>query len=350
MLYADVCIVFGNDPLTEYGLKDLISRWQHYWPGLGVAVTIAMAATFLSQRYGAPAMLMSLLLGLAFHFMADNERIIPGIGLGASGVLRLGVALLGLRLTFDDILTLGIVPVIAVCSAVIATLLFGLGFARLLGLSAQLGTLTGGSVGICGASAAMAISSVLPNTDAQRKETLFTVIGVTTLSTLAMVIYPLLSHGLDLSDIQAGLFLGATIHDVAQVVGAGYSVSDGVGDLSTFVKLLRVAMLVPIVIVIGVVVQRRFAASAETAKVPAVPWFLLLFIVLFVLNSLGWVPASAASAASVGAAWMLLVAIAALGVRTSLQEIAGVGLRPIILMVAETAFIAIWMLGFLFYV
>lgn len=330
-------------------MKSLIGRWQHYWPGLAVAATIAMAASFLSQRYGAPAMLMSLLLGLAFHFMADNERVAPGLSLGASGVLRLGVALLGLRITFDDVLTLGLGPVIAVCSAVLATLLFGIAVARLLGLSARLGTLTGGAVGICGASAAMAISSVLPNTDSQRKETLFTVIGVTTLSTLAMVVYPLLSHALGLSDVQAGLFLGATIHDVAQVVGAGYSVSDGVGDLSTFVKLLRVAMLVPVVILIGVVVQRRFVAATDTASIPAVPWFLVAFVVLFGINSVGWVPSIVIDVASGAATWMLLVAIAALGVRTSLQEIAGVGMRPIVLMVLETAFIAAWVLGFILF-
>ena len=331
-------------------MERLIGGWQKYGPGLGVAATIAMAASFLSQRYGAPAMLMSLLLGLAFHFLADNERAGPGIALGAGGVLRLGVALLGLRITFDDVLTLGLGPVIAVCSAVLATLLFGIVVARLLGLSVRLGTLTGGAVGICGASAAMAISSVLPNTESQGRETLFTVIGVTTLSTVAMVVYPLMSHALGLSDVQTGLFLGATIHDVAQVVGAGYTVSDGVGDLSTFVKLLRVAMLVPIVILIGVVVQRRFVAGSDGGNVPTVPWFLVVFVVLFGVNSVGWLPGVVVNVASGGATWMLLVAVAALGVRTSLQEIADVGIRPIVLMVLETVFIAVWVLGFILYV
>lgn len=333
--------------MREHKLNGLISRWRYYAPGCGVAITIAMAASFLAQRYGAPAMLMSLLLGLAFHFMAENERVMPGIALSANGILRLGVAFLGLRITFEEVLSLGIGPVVAVCGAVIATLLFGILLAKLLGLSARLGTLTGGAVGICGASAAMAISSVLPNTDVQRKETLFTVIGVTTLSTLAMVVYPLVSHALRLSDIETGLFLGATIHDVAQVVGAGYSVSDGVGDMSTFVKLLRVAMLVPVVILIGVVAQRQLSTKEGVAPVVAVPWFLIAFVALFVINSLGWIPHAVVSLASGSASWMLLVAIAALGVRTSLQEIADVGLRPIVLMLAETVFIAGWMLVFI---
>lgn len=241
-----------------------MARSSSYFPGIGVAITIAMAATFLSLRYGAPAMLMGLLLGLAFNFLMDSPKVLPGIQLAANGLLRLGVALLGLRMTFADVMTLGWVPIVVVCTAVLLTLGFGIVMARLMGLSARFGTLTGGAVAICGASAAMAISSVLPADDEQRKETLFTVIGVTTLSTTAMVFYPLVSHFFGLSDTETGLFLGATIHDVAQVVGAGYSVSGDVGDLSTFVKLLRVAMLVPVVILIGLVVRSRLSQICDS--------------------------------------------------------------------------------------
>ena len=230
-------------------VKAIVLDWSSYWPGMGVAAMIAMAATFLSMRYGAPAMLMALLMGLAVNFLGDSPKILPGIEWAASTVLRLGVALLGLRITVNDVVSLGWLPIIAVCSAVLMTLGFGVVMARLLGLSTRLGLLTGGAVGICGASAAMAISSVFPGDGQQRKDTLFTVIGVTTLSTMAMVIYPLISHAFALSESATGLFLGATIHDVAQVVGAGYSVSAEVGDLSTFVKLLRVFQLLPFCII-----------------------------------------------------------------------------------------------------
>jgi uncharacterized integral membrane protein (TIGR00698 family) len=304
-----------------------------------------MAAQFLSTRYGAPAMLMGLLLGLVFHFLTENERLLPGVELAATGFLRLGVALLGFRLTIDQVTTLGLMPVIGVCFAVIATLVFGYGLAKLMRLRGHLGTLTGGAVAICGASAAMAISSVLPNSDHQRRDTVFTVVGVTTLSTTVMVLYPLISHYLGLTDLQTSLFLGATIHDVAQVVGAGYSVSEEVGDLSTFVKLLRVAMLAPVVLIIGLLARRRLAADEGDAKPTPVPGFLLAFCAAFLLNSLGVIPANGARIASDAATWLLLIAITALGIRTSLRDVADVGLRPIVLMVSETVFLALLMLG-----
>jgi uncharacterized integral membrane protein (TIGR00698 family) len=333
---------------VENPIDRLAELKQRYFPGLCVAVTIGIAATFLSQRYGAPAMLMGLLLGLAFNFLSEEPRVIPGIELAAKSLLRLGVALLGLRITFSDVLTLGWPPLLMVCSAVLLTIGFGIVMARLLGFSRRFGTLTGGSVAICGASAAMAISSVLPQSEQTKKDTLFTVISVTTLSTLAMVLYPMISHELGLTPAQAGLFLGGTIHDVAQVVGAGYSVSSEVGDLSTFVKLLRVAMLVPIVLMIGVVTRRAMASRGEVGSVSVgVPGFLIGFVVLFTLNSLGWIPALIVQPLADSASWLLLTAIAALGVRTSLKEILTLGLKPVLLVISETIFIVLLVLGFI---
>jgi len=327
-------------------MTDLVAKARVNWPGVCLAATLAMAASFLSMRYGAPAMLMGLLLGLAFHFLMENPRVVPGIELSATQILRLGVALLGLRITFTDLIELGWLPVAGVCVGVLLTIAFGTLCSRIMGLGTQLGVLTGGSVGICGASAAMAISSVLPGSDKLKQETLFTVIGVTTLSTMAMVVYPLITHALNLNETEAGIFIGATIHDVAQVVGAGYSISSEVGDLSTFVKLLRVAMLVPVVLCISLFVRQRVRAGGTQSALP-IPWFLVGFVVLFMVNSLSLLPKELVAWASGGASWLLLTAIAALGVRTSLKNVAGVGVRPIILMVLETVFLALLALGFI---
>ncbi len=327
-------------------MTDLVEKVRANWPGVCLSVTLAMAASFLSMRYGAPAMLMGLLLGLAFHFLMENPRVVSGIELSATQVLRLGVALLGLRITYSDVIELGWLPVVGVCVGVLLTIAFGALCSRVMGLDARFGVMTGGSVGICGASAAMAISSVMPPGDKLKEHTLFTVIGVTTLSTLAMVVYPLISHALNLNDTEAGIFLGATIHDVAQVVGAGYSISTEVGDLSTFVKLLRVAMLVPVVLCIGLFWRRRLRLDGHQSPVP-VPWFLVGFVALFTVNSLSLLPGQLVDWASSGASWLLLTAIAALGVRTSLKNVAGVGVRPIILMVLETVFLALLVLGFI---
>jgi uncharacterized integral membrane protein (TIGR00698 family) len=328
----------------------LIAVWAQYFPGVAVATAVALAASFIAQRYGAPAMLMGLLLGMAFHFLNETPRVGPGLELVAVKALRLGVALLGLRLTVADVASLGWTPVLLVVCAVLATLLFGVVLGRLLGCERQLGVLTGGSVAICGASAAMAISSVLPKGPDTQRQTLFTIIGVTSLSTIAMVLYPIIGDVLQFNDQEMGIFIGATIHDVAQVVGAGYSVSPTTGDLGTFIKLLRVAMLVPVVLMIGIIFRNKVSAAADREKAPAFPLFLIGFIVLFAVNSTGLIPGDLIQPVANLAPALLLVAIAALGIRTSMQEVMTIGLKPVLLIVGETLFIAAIIVAYLLWI
>lgn len=328
----------------------LTTAWAQYFPGVAVATAVALAASFIAQRYGAPAMLMGLLLGMAFHFLNETPRVGPGLELAAVKALRLGVALLGLRLTVADVASLGWTPVLLVIFAVLATLLFGVVLSRLLGCDRQLGVLTGGSVAICGASAAMAISSVLPKGPDTQRQTLFTIIGVTSLSTIAMVLYPIIGDVLQLNDQEMGIFIGATIHDVAQVVGAGYSVSPATGDLGTFIKLLRVAMLVPVVLMIGFVFRTKVSAAVDRQKAPAVPLFLIGFIVLFAVNSSGFIPSEVIQPVANLAPVLLLVAIAALGIRTSMQEVMTIGMKPVLLIVGETFFIAAVIVAYLLWI
>lgn len=307
-----------------------------YFPGVLASVVIAIAATFLSERYGGPVMLFALLLGMAFHFLSQEGRCVPGIELASKRVLRIAVGLLGAQITFAEIMSLGATPVITVVGAVILTILFGTVAARIIGLSRPFGVLTAGAVAICGASAAMAISSVLPKGPTHQRDTVFTVIGVTALSTAAMVLYPVVIAFFKLDAAAIGIFLGGTIHDVAQVVGAGYSVSEETGNAATFTKLLRVAMLLPVVLSLSLL----FRAHGDTAAGRRLPGFLLVFVGLVVLNSTGIVPSSVLAVIKDVSRWCLVTAIAALGMQTSLKAMAEVGGRAIALIVAETVFLA----------
>jgi uncharacterized integral membrane protein (TIGR00698 family) len=199
--------------------------------------------------------------------------------------------------------------------------------------------LSGGAVGICGASAALAIASVLPRTQESERDTILTVVTVTILSTIAMIVYPLFVTAIGLDNVHAGVFRGGTIHDVAQVVGAGYSISPETGDVATYVKLLRVTMLLPVVFSIAFVVSRRAKGGAAGAKA-SLPLFLLGFAALVVLNSSGLLPKAATDAANDVSRWCLVTAIAALGMKTSFKDLAAVGWKPIALMVVETVWIA----------
>lgn len=198
------------------------------WPGFLLACLVAAAARFLSEHYGAPAMLMALLIGMAFNFLADHPKTAAGLEATSTSLLRLGVALLGFRLSLADLSELGWRSFAVVVGLMVATILFGLALSPLLKRRWRFGLLTGGSVAICGASAALAISAILPKSKQLEQDALFTVVAVTALSTLAMIFYPALFTMLGMNDAEAGFMIGATVHDVAQVVGAGYSVSDTV--------------------------------------------------------------------------------------------------------------------------
>jgi len=248
--------------------RDLMSRARGLAPGVLTAVTIALAASFLAQRYDGPQLLFALLFGMAFNFAAEGPRVKAGIDFASKKILRFGVALLGARIGLEQIAALGAAPAAIVVLAVAGTILFGWLLARLLGRKAADGLLTGGAVAICGASAALAISAVLPQGKDHQRFTLLTVVGVTTLSTVAMVLYPLLAESLALDARGAAVFLGGSIHDVAQVVGAGFMISPEVGDGATLVKLMRVALLVPVVVIFAQVYRNAHDAHAD-AGAPA---------------------------------------------------------------------------------
>ncbi|MBB3190953.1 YeiH family protein [Halomonas cerina] len=313
--------------------------------GLLVCVTIALATTFIADHYGGPTLLYALLFGMSLHFLSEEGRCREGIEFAARTVLRFGVALLGARMTLEQVGDLGLGPVLTVIGSVALVIALGAVLARALGLPRDLGLLTGGAVAICGASAALALSAVMPRHETSERNTILTVVGVTTLSTMAMVTYPLIAGALELANAQAGIFLGGTIHDVAQVVGAGYMISEQTGDISTLVKLVRVAMLVPAVMVFMWLFRKSRQEEGATTKVPMLPGFLMGFVVLVVVNSLGLIPETVNDGMSTLSRWCLVTAIAALGIKTSFQKLAVVGWRPVILMVLETLLLLAVVLG-----
>ncbi|PJK08962.1 putative sulfate exporter family transporter [Lysobacteraceae bacterium NML08-0793] len=319
------------------------------WPGLAVATIAALAATFVAENYGGPKFLYALLIGVSLHFLSEHGRCQAGVEFAAKKLVRIGVALLGARIALADVNALGALGVAALAGAVVLTILFGLLLARLLRLPPLLGLISGGATGICGISAAMAISSTLPQTEENERYTLMTAIGVAVLSTTVMVLYPLLVQWAGWSVPMAGLFLGGSIHDVAQVVGAGNIISPEVAQAATLAKMLRVAMLVPVVLVLALLFRDQVAAFARAGgkvahRPPLLPLFLLVFVALVVVNSLGWIPAQAQAAAGSASQWALVISIAALGVKTSFEKILALGWRPLALMVGETLFVALFML------
>ncbi|PJO36247.1 putative sulfate exporter family transporter [Delftia acidovorans] len=331
-------------PLAAQPPVPRMLQWLKLLPGTGLSGVIALAATFVSTLHGGPQLLFALFFGVAFHFLSQDARAKPGIEFCARGVLRLGVGLLGARITATQIAGLGWTN---------ADRHRGRGHHAAVrhaagpapGPDAPQGVLSGGAVAICGASAALAISSVLPRDKDSDRFTLTVVVTVTVLSTAAMVLYPLVARALHLPPELAGLFIGGTIHDVAQVVGAGYTIDQATGDYATIVKLFRVSMLAVVVVMVSALFKRQREAAAEQhhGKKPGlVPWFLWVFVALVAINSLGWVPPGLQHQLSDLSRNCLVLAIAALGLKTSFQQLAQAGWRPFALLVVET----LWMAAF----
>jgi uncharacterized integral membrane protein (TIGR00698 family) len=306
---------------------------------------VAASAQFVSEHYGAPAMLMALLFGMTLHFLNEAPSVCAaGVQFASRPILQFGIVLLGARISLDLIAGLGWPLFALVALAMLATMSAGLLLSKLLGKSAAFGVLTSGATAICGASAALAIASVLPKTECSDEELSFTVLAVTLLSTLAMVFYPIATRALGYPDTTAGVFLGATIHDVAQVIGAGFVISDAAGENATVIKLTRVALLAPIVIFIAIAFRRHPSVKRTSGhqQVLKLPLFLIGFVLMAALNSAGILPPNIQEHAAELSRSALLVAIAAVGVKSSLRTFAALGGAAMALVVAETVFLAVF--------
>lgn len=329
-------------------------------PGVLLAGAVAFAADAVGgweagvsrAMFGRPVAVappvIALLIGIALHAVAARPAFAPGLTFSIKKMLRWAIALMGLNIAFSDIAGLGASAAAMVVAAMALTLVSGFAFARLLGLGDAFGALAGAACAVCGASAALATASVLPESPERETNTAFVVITTNLIATLAVVAYPAFCAFLGFGDRTTGIFLGAAIHDVAQVVGAGYSVSKSAGNIALIVKLFRVFLLLPVVLAISWRFARQGAAVGK-AKVPA-PIFALMFLVFVAINSSGLTPAPVRDGLLFLSRWGLLIALAALGLNTSLAAIARVGLRPMIAVLLTTLVIfavpALWLYTF----
>ncbi|MEL6258761.1 MAG: putative sulfate exporter family transporter [Pseudomonadota bacterium] len=326
-------------------IAPLWDRAKTLAPGIALAGVLAMAAQFVSDHYGAPTMLMALLFGMAMASLIDDSpTLAAGVGFAAANILKFGVALLGARISVELLLALGWPMVALVVSAIIATFIAGRALAAALGQDRAFATLTAGSVAICGASAALAISAVLPKSKSSDQNLFFTILSVTLLSTIAMVLYPIVLESLGYDDAVTGAFLGATIHDVAQVVGAGFSVSDPAGETATLVKLIRVALLAPVVLILSLLFSQS-TRHDDGARPWILPPFVIGFLALATWNSSGLMPIPVSEFLSTLSRAALVLSIAAVGMKTSLKDIRSVGPGASALIIGETLFLAVFVLA-----
>lgn len=314
-------------------------------PGLGfstvVAITAFIMAGLIATVLPIPPILLALIVGITLNTLGVKPIMEAGLAFSVKTLLRCAVALLGLRIALSDIAALGIPTAILVISAMALTIGAAFALARWNDQSPGFGALVGASVAICGASAALAASTVVPNYPDKQADLVFVVMGANALATVAMIAYPQIGLLLDFDPISTGVLLGSTIHDVAQVVASGYAVSDVVGITAVIVKLFRVLLLLPVVLLMGYYLKGT-SSRREQLKVP-IPMFAVVFLALCILNSAMplmpqllpiYIPTKKICVEL--STWGLLIAISALGLGTSISAFARLGWRHITTMIYTT--------------
>lgn len=299
-------------------------------PGLIVVAIASAAATWFSEHYAMPVILAGLLLGLALNFVSAEPKVHAGLDFCGTACLRWGIVLLGTQITFMQIGSHGVVGfagLVVVMTAVVGAGLLGARWGR---QSPYAGWLAGGATAICGASAALAIYALIGRDKINQSQFTLTLVGVSLASAFAMSFYPLVAAQLHFTDLQSGFLMGAAVHDVAQSIGGGYSISPEAGEVATIVKLSRVALLAPAVALIGLAIGRSEGAKRGWIVRMKLPWFILAFFALVAVNSRIAMPDWVRDNGLVASNAMLLFAVTATAMRSRLDLLLTQGWRALL--------------------
>jgi uncharacterized integral membrane protein (TIGR00698 family) len=302
-------------------------------PGVLLAALLATAALWLADlpfvrdTLHVSALLLVILLGMAWKSLAPvPAAVMPGIRFAQRPVLRWAVAGLGFRLSIQELLQLGGHALVIVAISTFVALWFGWWLAERMGLAHKLGLLLGVGGAICGASAIVAADSVVQS---EKQESAIAIGVITLLGTIGIVLYPVIGHTLRLTDHVYGVWDGASLHETAQVVAAGFGMSPEAARIATVVKLARIALLAPVVLWLAWLMRRHHEKTGH-AKVSIVPWFLVMFVVFAAINSLDVIPPGALSWIRRGDVWLLCVGMAGVGLQTGVNDLRVAGARPIL--------------------
>ena len=308
-------------------------------PALSAAIIglLAIVALLTGRATGFPAPVIAAVAGMGLGLAGWSSRMAPGLGWWARPALRTGVALLGAQIAWAELTALGLPVALASGGVVMASLAAGAGVGLIFGLPLVEALIAAAAVSICGASAAMAAASALPETEASRRTTALVVVAVNLLSTLAMVAYPLIALHLGLSERQIGVFLGLSIHDVAQVVAAGGSVSPTTEASAALAKLSRILWLGPVVVAVALAMGRQ----ASSRRLPAPPFFVWGFAALMAARSGGFIPAGLLPALSTLSQILLLGGVAAISAQVAPRDLIRIEPRLAWTLIAATAVVAI---------
>ncbi|MBK1664415.1 hypothetical protein CKO38_01080 [Rhodospirillum rubrum] len=300
-------------------------------PGLGLALAVAGGGFLLHRLPGldrVSPLIVSIILGMAFNSLwGTPDWAAAGLKVALRRLLRLAVVLLGLQITLDQLAALGVSGMAVIVLTLLLTFFLTKALGRLIGVERKLAELIAVGTAVCGASAVVAANTV---TQAEDEDVAYAIACVTVFGTLAMILYPVLAGALGLGPAAYGLWTGASIHEIAQVLAAGFQHGPQAGEAATVAKLARIALLAPLVLAMGLWKSRGADTSAKGAR-PPIPWFVVGFIVMIGVSSLVHPSVAVSQGAATLTSVLMTVALAAMGLETSLGKLRARGLRPLLL-------------------
>lgn len=317
-----------------------IQRWLlQILPGVSLTSGLAFLAILMRSHLGLnffSSLTWAILLGMLVRNTIGVTQIYkPGITFSLKRILKLGIILLGAQLSLTQVLSIGSTGLLVAVSSLFSTFFFTCWIGRRLKISKKLAQLIAGGTSICGAAAVVAIGTAIDSSD---EDTAYAVALVTVFGAASMLIYPLLPTLLDLTPQAYGLWCGASIHEVVQAIAAAFETNPLSGEVATIAKLSRVMLLAPITLLLGLLSVER--ATDKSRKLP-IPWFVLGFISLILVNSLNFIPETLKMALVNVNQFLLTTALAAMGLETNIQCIKQLGIKPIYLGAISWLFISL---------
>lgn len=314
-------------------------------PGLALSIGVAVVAQVIAPFIpGVSALIIAIVVGVTLaNTVSVPQSFAPGTDFAAKKLLRAGIVLLGLQLVLGDILALG-APMLLVVVCVVGGGIFGtIALGKLLKVDPRLSVLIACGFSICGAAAVAAAAGVTDPEDEHEENTITAVALVVIFGTLMIAALPAAALLLGLSDHDAGLWAGASIHEIAQVVAAGGVLGGGALTVAVIVKLARILMLAPVMAVLGA--RERLRGAADAKRPPLVPLFVIGFLALVLVRSVVPLPELVLDAGSILQTTLLSAAMFALGTGVKVRKLLHVGARPFALAALATLLVAAIALG-----
>ncbi len=324
---------------------------KNYFTGISLVAILTIIAVNMQdipilKHFSISAVIIAILLGITVkNSVGTKENMNLGIKFCSRKVLRLAIILLGFKLSFLEVSKLGLKASVIIVLVSIITLFFTKYLGKTLGISRSLSLLIAAGTSICGASAIAAVSAI---TSSKKEEEIPFAVGVITIfGTIFMLLYPIFFKFFNLNALIYSLWAGSSIHEVAQVVAAGFAASDEAGISATVVKLTRVLLIIPVTIILGIRESKRSSDNPRKFKLNTIviPWFVLMFLGVVIINSTGIVPLHISNFLINVDNYLMIAAMAGLGLETNIVEIKKVGLKPIYLGAISSIFISILSFG-----